>query len=381
MSSRIDISELRVGYVLGAPIYDDANVKLLGQGVSITEKFISQLRRRGIRSVQVTEEDLAKLRGWKLSVDRPAQVPPAASPGTAETAVPADPEPRVDHARFRRYLAAISQVGRQTRTNISPLRMIREAAQQAARALQAEHFGFGLVIPDRPGMSLFLGAPTAQNEAPQKLVLHNVEISTNRSLLVASLTAGGPQVVDNADDDRWHDELLQQLHIKSAVTAPLHRGTLRAGIMAMLYTQPRTLDDHDLAFLETVANIVTVPTTMEPAELAAEAEPATEAVTPDDPHANRKYDYRCWQGITPLDGERGPQQTAYEEVLCRDISMRGFSFYYPRRPDFQQLAVALGQPPNLKQMKATVVSCQGTEVDGEPCALVSCQFAGPLLSS
>lgn len=370
MSATIDISELRIGYTLGAPIYDEKNVKLLGQGVTIAEKFISQLRRRGIRTVQVTEDDLAKLRGWRLSVDpSPERAPNASSANLPE------PESRIDQTRFRRFLAAISQVGRRARTTVRPFRIIRDAAQLAADALHAEHYGFGLALPNNQGMTFLLGARASHGEQ-HKLSLYNLELADDQSLLTASLAANSPLLVENLlAGKRFSDEFLAELQIQSAVLAPLYRGTLRAGSMALFYRQAKRLDDHDLSFFETIANIVTVPREIDPDELNAEADDLN------DLKMNRRYDYHCWQGIAPLDGEQIPSPAAYEEVLCHDISMGGFSFYYPRRPGFSQLAVALGKPPHLKQMKAVVVSCCGTEVDGAPCALVGCRFAGPLIAS
>jgi hypothetical protein len=367
MPATIDISELRIGYVLGAPIFDDKNVKLLGQGVTIAEKFIHQLRRRGIRSVQVTEDDLARLRGWTLSVDAPSDVA-AKRPSAASK----EPDSRIDQGRFRRYLSTISDIGRQSRTNVGPLKMIRESAQLAAAALRAEHYGFGLIFPNTEGVSFFVGARNP-GTADQKLQRYHLDLCGNTSLMAASMASDSPLFVQNlADDKRFSDEILLALDIESVAAVPLHRGMIRSGTMAVFYDETRKLDDHDLSFFETVANIVTVPTNIDASEWTAESNGVDELPI------SRRYDYRCWQSIAPLDGEQAPVRTAYEEVLCRDISTGGFSFYYPRRPEFSQLAVALGQPPNLKQMKATVVSCCGTEVEGEPCALVGCRFTGPL---
>ena len=74
MTTTIDISELRLGCLLDDPVYDDKNVTLLGKGETITRSFVSELRRQGVREVQVTDEDLAKLRGWRLSVNSPPGV-------------------------------------------------------------------------------------------------------------------------------------------------------------------------------------------------------------------------------------------------------------------------------------------------------------------
>ena len=130
--------------------------------------------------------------------------------------------------------------------------------------------------------------------------------------------------------------------------------------MAVFYRQTKRFYDHEISFLETLADIVSVPTEIDSVELNAVSTVSQEIIP------NRRYDYQCRQSIAPLDGEQIPLKSAYETVLCCDISNGGFSFYYPRRPQFSQLAVALGQPPHLKQMRAKVVSCRGTEVDQLP---------------
>jgi len=370
MSTTIDISELRVGYVLGAPIYDDKNVKLLGQGVTIAEKFISQLRRRGIRSVHVTEDDLAQLRGWKLSIDTSSDGS-ASGTKTSKCAM----ESRIDQARFRRYLAAIAHVGRLTRTNAGPLKRIRESAQQAAVALRAEHYAFSLTVPNSERISIFLSDANSAI-TNQKIRRQSFRLAGNRSLFALAMTSDSPIFVKNlAADTRFSKDMLEDLQVSSAVAVPLHRGVSRAGSLALLFQQPNELDSHDLAFVETIANIISVPPQADPNELNGESEDLGARST------SQRYDYPCWQGIAPLDGDQAPVRSAYQEVLCRDISIGGFSFYYPHRPEFTHLAVALGQPPHLKQMKATVVSCCGTEVDGRPCVMVGCRFAGPLAAS
>ncbi|MDP6469190.1 MAG: GAF domain-containing protein [Pirellulaceae bacterium] len=377
MPATVDISVLRIGYVLDAPIYHDKNVKLLGRGSTITEDFVHQLQRRGIRKVQVAINDLAKLRGWKLSVDSPSDVIAKSHVKREEVspAVKPESESRINPPRFLRYMDTMSRVGRQARTNVGPLKMICESAQLAADALQAEYFGFGLTLSSTDGMTVFLGT-RASHGTNQKLSRYELELPATRSFLSAPMASGSPLFVEDlAADDRFSDDFLAGLQIESAAAVPLHRRTLRAGSMAVFYHETKKLDDQDLSFFETIANIVTVPTHIDVAELDAESNAIEELTT------YRRYEFHCRQRIAPMDGEQLPLRSSFEEVLCHDISRCGISFYYPRRPEFTYLTVALGQPPRLKQMKATVVSCWDTDVDGEPCTLVRCRFASPRMTS
>ncbi len=377
MPATVDISVLRIGHVLDAPIYHDKNVRLLGQGSTITEDFVHQLQHRGIRKVQVAINDLAKLRRWKLSVDSPSGVIAKSLVKKAEVrpAVKPESESHINPPRFLRYMATVAQVGRQLRTNDGPLKMICESARLAANALEAEHFGFGITLSSTDGMTVFLGTRNSHGKH-QKLSRYSMELPANRSLLSATMSSGSPLFVEGlASDDRFSDDFLAGLEVESAAAVPLHRGTLRAGAMAVFYHEAKELDDQDLSFFETIANIVTVPTHIDVAELDAESNAIEELTT------DRRYEFHCRQRIAPMDGEQLPLRSSFEEVLCHDISISGFSFYYPRRPEFTYLTVALGQPPRLKQMKATVVSCWDTDVDGEPCTLVRCRFASQRMTS
>jgi hypothetical protein len=296
MPTTIDISELRLGCVLDAPIYHERNVKLLGKGVTITRKFIRQLRCHGVREVQVAEDDLAKLRGWRLSVNSPPQVIRRMD---GKTGVPSSLKfgSRIEHAKLSRYMAAISQVGRQTRNAVGPLQMIRQASQLAAHALHAEYFGFGLTLVSTAGMTVFLGKRSSHEEH-QKLSRYELEIPANRSLFPSSMESASPLVVEDMSiDDRFHDEILAKHKVKSAAAVPLYRRSFRAGSMAVFFCQARKLDRYDLSFLETIANIISVPVQIDVVELNAESTSNQEIM------ANRRYDYHCWQSIAPMVGK------------------------------------------------------------------------------
>jgi HD-GYP domain-containing protein (c-di-GMP phosphodiesterase class II) len=65
MYTTISTSMLQVGAVLGSPIYDSANTKLLGAGVDITNNLLDRLKQRGIYSVVISDKDLARLAAYQ----------------------------------------------------------------------------------------------------------------------------------------------------------------------------------------------------------------------------------------------------------------------------------------------------------------------------
>ncbi len=61
----VSTSVLPIGTALGAPIYDRQNTKLLGAGVAITADLLDRMKKRGIRSVIVSQRDLARLYAYQ----------------------------------------------------------------------------------------------------------------------------------------------------------------------------------------------------------------------------------------------------------------------------------------------------------------------------
>lgn len=75
---RVPLSILRSGAVLMAPIVDpvDPRIKLLSEGIEITDSFIERLSRRGVDSVILSQRDIAILNAFSPQ-GRRIKVPPA----------------------------------------------------------------------------------------------------------------------------------------------------------------------------------------------------------------------------------------------------------------------------------------------------------------
>lgn len=109
----------------------------------------------------------------------------------------------------------------------------------------------------------------------------------------------------------------------------------------------------------------------------AEPESAPAAARPSGAERRRspRRPYRYRQLIAPC-GEQMPAAEDFIEVDCADISAGGLSFYYPERPAFSQVIVALGQAPFLTHFKAKVVRVVDLSNEAENRFLVGCQFTG-----
>jgi hypothetical protein len=69
----------------------------------------------------------------------------------------------------------------------------------------------------------------------------------------------------------------------------------------------------------------------------------------------RRNTFFVCQRIAPWQDNRFPDESAFFEVPCNDLSRSGFSFFLPDRPDFTSLVVELGSPPHLMYVKAEVL--------------------------
>jgi PAS domain S-box-containing protein len=96
----------------------------------------------------------------------------------------------------------------------------------------------------------------------------------------------------------------------------------------------------------------------------------------DSPEADRRskprraYPYK--QLIAPLVGNDLPPRSAFQEVLCHDISASGFSFFAPRPPAQEFVMAAFGCGPALTYLTAQVVHCRRT-ADGSKFS-VGCRY-------
>jgi len=90
-----------------------------------------------------------------------------------------------------------------------------------------------------------------------------------------------------------------------------------------------------------------------------------------------RHAYECIQLVAPKNGLDLPSAADFSQVYCHDLSPKGFSFYYPRRPDFKKLIIALGKVP-FSFFSAEVVRCSRVEDSQDEEYLVGCRFVGRL---
>ena len=86
-----------------------------------------------------------------------------------------------------------------------------------------------------------------------------------------------------------------------------------------------------------------------------------------------RHPYRCVQLMAPFDGENLPNQEAFRQVLCHDLSPSGFSYFCDSRPTERLLIVALGKVP-LRFYVAEVVHTQLAQTEHGGQYHVGCRF-------
>lgn len=84
--------------------------------------------------------------------------------------------------------------------------------------------------------------------------------------------------------------------------------------------------------------------------------------------------FETTQWLAPFVPGRPVRRESFVEVRCRDISLGGFSFIFHEQPDFQEVIVALGTPPNVTYVRAKVMHVgKGTPTPSS--YLIGCRFA------
>lgn len=76
-----------------------------------------------------------------------------------------------------------------------------------------------------------------------------------------------------------------------------------------------------------------------------------------------------------VDGKMPPLES-FRRVRCIDISKDGFAYYQEERPDYAELVVGLGLPPNVVYLQARVAHSEMIELCGNLVFRVGCEFTG-----
>jgi PAS domain S-box-containing protein len=94
--------------------------------------------------------------------------------------------------------------------------------------------------------------------------------------------------------------------------------------------------------------------------------------------ASPRLGYGFRQQIAPIYGGAIPQKKDFRYVQCHDISRGGFSFYLNEPPDYEDLVIALGSPPQLNYLAARVTRVAEEERESGTVCVVGCRFTGRL---
>lgn len=90
--------------------------------------------------------------------------------------------------------------------------------------------------------------------------------------------------------------------------------------------------------------------------------------------ARQPYPYR--QFVGPILAGQLPDRRRLVKVLCRDIAPGGVSFLSPTPPVADSFVVALGRPPRLTYLTASVAHVTRVEHEGRKMYLIGCNYTG-----
>jgi hypothetical protein len=88
----------------------------------------------------------------------------------------------------------------------------------------------------------------------------------------------------------------------------------------------------------------------------------------------KRFAYLRKQAIAPVTGDDLPDASAFVEVLFRDISTNGFSFYTAEEFPVERLVARLGSPPDIVTVLARVVRQSESWQDGQWVFHVGCEI-------
>ena len=97
---------------------------------------------------------------------------------------------------------------------------------------------------------------------------------------------------------------------------------------------------------------------------------------PDNKRQTPRYPYPYYQQVAAVQAGQMPALTGFRRVLCADLSSGGIALFLADAPESDEWVVALGKPPNLTYMCASVTHVQETEHKGQMRYRVGCRFAG-----
>lgn len=108
-----------------------------------------------------------------------------------------------------------------------------------------------------------------------------------------------------------------------------------------------------------------------------ETPPPAKSMTPRRARADRQ-EVVAQQWIAPFNGRDFPDEEAFREALCLNISRTGIAMVLTVRPDWKHAVVGLNLGDQVKYMAATVVRKAPIQFDGRAHYVVGLRFNGAL---
>ena len=95
-----------------------------------------------------------------------------------------------------------------------------------------------------------------------------------------------------------------------------------------------------------------------------------------DKRRSKRVPYEATIQVAPYNGRRTPSSNLFEEVITRDLSATGISFFQTGEPTSEQVVLRLGSDTNPQHLIAKVVRFQEGYFLRKRQFLVGCQFVG-----
>lgn len=246
-----------------------------------------------------------------------------------------------------------------------------------AGVLDADIAEVGEVIAERGVVrQIFSPLPTCEHQRDMRL--QESPLGATDSLAAAALQSGALLLSSNvADDDRFQDEALRALGVRSALCAPLHLEGEPLAVLGALRTGGQPWDETDGQLAEAIAQQVqriVGRVRREEARRRQRQRPGLPSGFDNRTSPRREYPYR--QQIAPMHSGLIPSPDKFFTVRCKDLSSGGVAIYLQQPPDFQNLVVSLGMPPSVRHFTAEVMHVAEVAEAGATLYRLGCRFTG-----
>jgi hypothetical protein len=74
----------------------------------------------------------------------------------------------------------------------------------------------------------------------------------------------------------------------------------------------------------------------------------------EDRRQHARHPYSVNQSFAPVVNGKMPSLDTFRSMRCRDISLGGISFYWPREPEFNDIVIELGTTADKRYVRAKV---------------------------